>query len=165
MASPTGLSTLDISDSCKVAPVFSWSDILETGDHLQKYCLTGLHAVTTLREAHHEAGRVPTITLRNAGNGNARGVVVVGGTVQSDGADGPFPSRAWEIRACTPGEEEARQGFPKGYTGIAWDGKPATECPDQPRYEAIGNSMAVPVMRCSGKESKPASMRNDKETR
>jgi len=100
--------------------------------------------------SHHETGRVPTITLRNAGNGNARGVVIVEGTVQSDGADGPLPGRGWQIRACTPGEEEARQGFPKGYTGIAWDGKPPADCPDQPRYEAIGNSMAVPVMRWIG---------------
>jgi site-specific DNA-cytosine methylase/ParB-like chromosome segregation protein Spo0J len=99
---------------------------------------------------HHEAGRIPALTLRNAGNGNARGVVVVEGTVQADGADGPFPRRAWQIRACTPGEEEQRQGLPKGYTRIAWDGKPAAECPDQPRYEAIGNTMAIPVVRRIG---------------
>lgn len=29
-------------------------------------------------------------------------------------------------------------------------GKPADECPDGPRYKAIGNSMAVPVMRWIG---------------
>jgi site-specific DNA-cytosine methylase/ParB-like chromosome segregation protein Spo0J len=99
---------------------------------------------------HHEAGRIPALTLRNAGNANARGVVVVEGTVHADGADGPFPRRAWQIRACTPGEEEQRQGLPKGYTRIAWDGKPAAECPDQPRYEAIGNTMAIPVVRRIG---------------
>jgi site-specific DNA-cytosine methylase len=99
---------------------------------------------------HHEAGRIPALTLRNAGNGNNRGIAIVEGTLQGDGADGPFPGRAWQIRACTPGEEEARQGFPKGYTGIAWDGKPAMECPDKPRYEAIGNSMAIPVVRWIG---------------
>lgn len=32
-------------------------------------------------------------------------------------------------------------------TKIAWKGKPAEDCPDGPRYKAIGNSMAVPVMR------------------
>jgi DNA (cytosine-5)-methyltransferase 1 len=99
---------------------------------------------------HKQGEWIPTLTLRNAGNGNVRGVVVVEGTLQEDGTGGPFPGRAWQIRSCTPGEEEGRQGFPKGYTGIAWDGKPATDCPDQPRYEAIGNSMAVPVMRWIG---------------
>lgn len=29
-------------------------------------------------------------------------------------------------------------------------GRPAEECPDGPRYKAIGNSMAVPVMRWIG---------------
>lgn len=29
-------------------------------------------------------------------------------------------------------------------------GKPADECPDGPRYKALGNSMAVPVMRWIG---------------
>jgi ParB-like chromosome segregation protein Spo0J len=154
MGSPTGFLTLNISDSCKVAQGSSWSDILETGDHLKKYCLTDLHAVTTLREAIMKRGGIPALTLRNAGNGNARGVVVVEGNLQEDGADGPFPGRAWEIRSCTPGEEEARQGFPKGYTQIGWGGKPATECPDQPRYEAIGNSMAVPCVRWIGERIK-----------
>jgi DNA (cytosine-5)-methyltransferase 1 len=99
---------------------------------------------------HHEKGRVPAVTLRNAGNGNARGVVVVEGALQGYGADGPLPGRAWQIRALTPGEEEQRQGFPKGYTRIAWDGKPAANCPDRLRYEAMGNSMAVPVVRWIG---------------
>jgi hypothetical protein len=36
------------------------------------------------------------------------------------------------------------------WTLIPWRGKPAEECPDGPRYKAIGNSMAVPVMRWIG---------------
>lgn len=36
-----------------------------------------------------------------------------------------------------------------GY-GVAWRGKPLENCPDGPRYKAIGNSMAVPVMRWIG---------------
>jgi DNA (cytosine-5)-methyltransferase 1 len=35
-------------------------------------------------------------------------------------------------------------GFPTGYTAIPWRGKPASECPDGPRYKALGNSWAVP---------------------
>jgi len=48
------------------------------------------------------------------------------------------------IRRLTPLECERLQGFPDNYTNIL----PKT--PDKPRYEAIGNSMAVPVMRWLG---------------
>lgn len=33
---------------------------------------------------------------------------------------------------------------------IPWRKKPASECPDGPRYKAIGNSWAVPVVRWVG---------------
>jgi len=36
------------------------------------------------------------------------------------------------------------------YTLIPYRGKPADQCPDSPRYAALGNSMAVPVMRRIG---------------
>jgi len=42
------------------------------------------------------------------------------------------------------------QGIPRGWTRIPWRGKPAKLCPDGPRYMAVGNSMAVPVMRWIG---------------
>ena len=54
------------------------------------------------------------------------------------------------VRRLTPEECEALQGFEKGYSRIPWKGKPASECPDGPRYKACGNSMAVPVMRWVG---------------
>ena len=40
------------------------------------------------------------------------------------------------------------------YTLIPWRGKPAEECPDGPRYKAIGNSKAVPVVRWIGRRIK-----------
>jgi DNA (cytosine-5)-methyltransferase 1 len=52
------------------------------------------------------------------------------------------------VRRLTPVECERLQGFPDGYTNIPWRGKP--EAPDGPRYKALGNSMAVPVMRWIG---------------
>lgn len=55
------------------------------------------------------------------------------------------------VRRLTPLECERLQGFPDGHTLIAWKGKSAEECPDGPRYKAIGNSMAVPVMRWVGR--------------
>jgi DNA (cytosine-5)-methyltransferase 1 len=54
------------------------------------------------------------------------------------------------VRRLTVTECERLQGFPDGYTAIPWRGKPATECPDGPRYRALGNSMAVPCMRWIG---------------
>lgn len=54
------------------------------------------------------------------------------------------------VRRLTPLECERLQGFPDGYTMIPWKGKPPENCPDGPRYRALGNSMAVPVMRWIG---------------
>jgi DNA (cytosine-5)-methyltransferase 1 len=54
-----------------------------------------------------------------------------------------------QVRRLTPVECERLQGFPDGYTNIPWRKKP--ESPDGPRYKALGNSMAVPVMRWIGK--------------
>jgi DNA (cytosine-5)-methyltransferase 1 len=52
------------------------------------------------------------------------------------------------VRRLTPVECERLQGFPDTYTDIKSKGK-AT--PDGPRYKALGNSMAVPVMAWIGK--------------
>lgn len=50
----------------------------------------------------------------------------------------------------TPLENERQQGFPDGYTLISWRKKPASDCPDGPRYKALGNSWAVPCVRWIG---------------
>ncbi len=52
------------------------------------------------------------------------------------------------VRRLTPRECERLQGFPDDWTLVLHRGKPAA---DGPRYKAIGNSMAVPVMRWIGK--------------
>ena len=57
-----------------------------------------------------------------------------------------------QVRRLTPVEHERLQGFPDNYTAIPYRKKPASECPDSPRYKALGNSMAVPVMRWIGKQ-------------
>lgn len=54
-------------------------------------------------------------------------------------------------RRITPLEAERLQGFPDNYTKIPYRGKDASKCPDSHRYKAVGNSMAVPVMRWIGK--------------
>ena len=58
------------------------------------------------------------------------------------------------IRRLMPVECERLQGFPDHYTQIPYRGKSAENCADSPRYKAIGNSMAVPVMRWIGERIK-----------
>lgn len=63
----------------------------------------------------------------------------------------PFFNEGREcVRRLTPVECERLQGFPDCYTEIPWRNKSADDCPDGPRYKALGNSMAVPVMRWIG---------------
>jgi DNA (cytosine-5)-methyltransferase 1 len=56
-------------------------------------------------------------------------------------------SNGMAVRRLTPRECERLQGFPDDFTAIPVRGKPAA---DGPRYRALGNSMAVPVMRWIG---------------
>jgi DNA (cytosine-5)-methyltransferase 1 len=64
------------------------------------------------------------------------------------GADKHGVSTQSTVRRLTPIECERLQGFPDNYTNI----KPS--CPDGPRYRALGNSMAVPVMHWIGERIK-----------
>lgn len=73
------------------------------------------------------------------GNGNAMGGV-------------PSVMSTMQVRRLTPTECERLQGFPDNYTNIPWRGKP--ESPDGPRYKALGNSWAVPVVRWIGSRIK-----------
>ncbi len=58
-----------------------------------------------------------------------------------------YLAQPWAVRRLTPTECERLQGFPDGYTDIPYRGKRAA---DGPRYKALGNSMAVNVMRVLG---------------
>ncbi|HGH4311023.1 TPA: DNA cytosine methyltransferase [Pseudomonas aeruginosa] len=119
-----------------------------------------------------DAGEISP-TLRAMGHGanhaNAGGQVAVcitgeiTHTLKAEGFDAsedgtgrgqPITPEAAGVRRLTPRECERLQGFPDDYTLIPWRGKPATECPDGPRYKAIGNSKAVPVVRWIGRRLK-----------
>lgn len=67
----------------------------------------------------------------------------------SDTSSGPpkIVHSEMALRRLTPRECERLQGFPDDYTLICYRGKFAA---DGPRYRALGNSMAVPVMRWIG---------------
>ncbi|MNG17516.1 Modification methylase HpaII [compost metagenome] len=80
-------------------------------------------------------------------------------TLKADGFDGsedgtgrgqPITPGASGVRRLIPRECERLQGMPDDYTLIPWRGNPASECPDGPRYKAIGNSKAVTVVRWIG---------------
>lgn len=66
----------------------------------------------------------------------------------SGGSSNTYVGHRSTVRRLTPRECERLQGFPDDYTLINFRGKPAA---DGPRYRAIGNSMAVPVIRWIGK--------------
>jgi len=66
------------------------------------------------------------------------------------------PHVAWNgvARRLSAREVERVQGFPDDWTMIGWKGKSSEECPDEPRYTAVGNSMAVPCVRWVGSRIK-----------
>ena len=61
----------------------------------------------------------------------------------SGGSSRSYVAQPWAVRRLTPRECERLQGFPDDFTAIPWRNKPADQCPDGPRYKALGNSWAV----------------------
>jgi len=117
----------------------------------------------TLRAGNHDtshanSGQPPAIAYAfKAGQGTKAGGIGFAEeqaptlTSASSGTNlSPAIMQSMAVRRLTPVECERLQGFPDNHTLINWRGKEATECPDGPRYKAIGNSMAVPVMRWIG---------------
>lgn len=114
----------------------------------------------------HNASEPPVVAI----SANQRGEVrAQGGDGQVSGALQASPSgkqlsavmvgadgSGAVVRRLTPVECERLQGFPDGWTRVPYRGRPAEECPDTPRYRAIGNSMAVPFMRWIGKRIQDA---------
>ena len=90
-------------------------------------------------------------------SGELTASVDLAGTIQR-GCDGGrhdgVMTPTMQVRRLTPVECERLQGFPDGYTNIPWRGKP--ESPDGPRYKALGNSWAVPVVRWIGRRMNDA---------
>lgn len=73
-----------------------------------------------------------------------------GATEQERSGKGWVGEAPLAVRRLVVEECEFLQGFPRGYTQIPWRGKPAEQCPDGPRYRALGNSWAIPVVRWIG---------------
>jgi len=72
------------------------------------------------------------------------------------GDNQPAVRQGMVVRRLTPTECERLMGFPDGWTLVPWyrgrytPETPEVGCPDGHRYKALGNSMAVPVMRWIG---------------
>lgn len=73
----------------------------------------------------------------------------------------PAVAQSMTVRRLTPKEAERLQAFPDDYTLIPWRKKPAADCPDGPRYKALGNSMAVNCMAWIGERIAAVEARND----
>ena len=73
------------------------------------------------------------------------------------------PADRMAVRRLSPRECERLQGFSDDHTMIPWRNKPADQCPDGPRYKALGNSMAVPCMAWIGKRIDAVERNNRKE--
>jgi len=103
---------------------------------------------TLRRETHGHEPIVMQPVGTNIYNGAITGDVAVPLTNRSDGTGtGPTVMQSMAVRRLTPVECERLQGFGDNYTNIKSKGKPT---PDGPRYKALGNSMAVPVMAWIG---------------
>ncbi|EAB7501067.1 Dam family site-specific DNA-(adenine-N6)-methyltransferase [Salmonella enterica subsp. enterica serovar Newport] len=116
----------------------------------------------TLRAGNHDtshanSGQPPAICIQHASIGRHDAAGPQGKGYQEDVAftqdsrsSADVVQFGMQVRRLTPVECERLQGFPDNHTLISWRGKATADCPDGPRYKAIGNSMAVPVMRWIG---------------
>ena len=116
-------------------------------------------------------GTTPTIKVSGSGSPPAVAISDPARTLLASGSDaspcydrGPnFVAQSNAVRRLTPTECERLQGFPDNYTEIPWRNKPAEDCPVGPRYKAMGNSMAVPVMRWIGERIQKQDNQYNKE--
>lgn len=158
----------DASESC--------SPTLRAGKHNKSHANAGVMPAVAFQPRIARNGRGNTGDVVNAlqaqsgqtGKGDAAPCVAVfqqssmegRGTIGYDDSgvakpaktqqDGQMIQNGTEVRRLTPEECEALQAMPREYTKIPWRGKPAAQCPDGPRYAALGNSMATNCMRWIG---------------
>ncbi|MBS9572033.1 DNA cytosine methyltransferase [Morganella morganii subsp. morganii] len=107
--------------------------------------------------SNQNAGQPPAICIQGAVVGRNDNAGPQGKGYQEDLAytqnarsEADVVQHGMHVRRLTPVECERLQGFPDNHTQIRWRRPTAADCPDGPRYCAIGNSMAVPVMRWIG---------------
>lgn len=135
---------------------FKVSDQPDMSNTLTSHMDTGGNNVPLIRQVDEieRESMPPKMVCRADTQANAAQGFDISPTLMAHaGQDAPFiyPQHVTDgltIRRLTPLECERLQGFPDGWTDIPWKGK--EHAPDSPRYKALGNSMAVPVMRWIG---------------
>jgi DNA (cytosine-5)-methyltransferase 1 len=104
----------------------------------------------TLRPGTHDAshangGVMPALVHQNKTNNVS--VLDYSPSLRSGASHNSHLALSTVVRRLTPRECERLQGLPDDWTLVPYRGKPAA---DAPRYKAIGNGMAVPVLRWIG---------------
>ena len=148
-----------------VAAVFDPTQITSPGNRSSARSDTSPMLAKTARPPHvalgfhltqdpiHSAETTPVLSRTSSGMGVCvtgdvtHALRSVGTDASEDGTGRGTPIVAgsdWSVRRLTPRECERLHGFPDDYTAI-----PGAK--DGPRYAALGNSMAVPVMRWIGR--------------
>ena len=114
------------------------------------------HTVPTLQTKKQSAVVIDRAAFNQGVNAKYDPLIKEQETIPTLVARGPhaIQQRDMKVRRLTPRECERLQGFPDDWTRIQWKGKKPEECPDGHRYKAMGNSMAVPVMRWIGQQIK-----------
>lgn len=112
------------------------------------------HTVPTLQTKKQSAVVIDRAAFNQGVNAKYDPLIKEQETIPTLVARGPhaIQQRDMKVRRLTPRECERLQGFPDDWTRIQWKGKKPEECPDGHRYKAMGNSMAVPVMRWIGQQ-------------
>jgi DNA (cytosine-5)-methyltransferase 1 len=110
-----------------------------------------LKALQPSTQSHHAQTFVAQTVGTDCYNGSITGDIActMGTSGSSVNASGPTVMQSMAVRRLTVIECERLQGFPDHYTDIKPKGKPTA---DGPRYKALGNSMAVPVMNWIGQK-------------
>lgn len=104
---------------------------------------TGVHGVVYPIDTMNSIGR--------KGGSNGTGIVAAGAPSYTlTRGHSHAVATASVVRKLMPVECERLQGFPDNWSQIPYRGKPAEQCPDAPRYKALGNSWCVPVVRWIG---------------
>lgn len=142
------------------------SPTLRAGGHSKSHANAGVMPAVAFALRGREGGAMPEVegegdrigALRAASGGSSRDYVAMSapeladtlsvGANQTTGFPGDFCARGSAVRRLTPRECERLQGFPDDYTLIPYRKGMAA---DGPRYKALGNSMAVPVMAWIGR--------------
>jgi DNA (cytosine-5)-methyltransferase 1 len=120
----------------------------ETG--FEQYCTKVAPTITSSASGWSRPGNVATepdtYIAVDTYNGTIQGNITATMTADMAGPthSGPKVMQNMAVRRFTEIECERLQGFPDNYTNIK------ENCPGGPRYKALGNSMAVPVMRWIG---------------